>query len=200
MPRSKTVDAETVRQEATAGVRRMMAALRTPKGRKNLRKFADQCFAMGYLCEQLLDAKKRRQVERAMLADPATIWGDDRTQPMSTSDLRILTQIINNAAARLSGESSDLTRSADDIGRWMIREGTRKVRPRKFKTQFAQAFEMREHARMAGKRVTQEALAERFTPDAYTRNPESATRAMANALKRIERDRVRVETALRSKH
>ena len=80
----------------------------------------------------------------------------------------------------------------------MNRLGARKVKPRKFKPEYRQAFQHREQARGEGKKITLKELAQRFTPAAYEHHPESAVRAMGNALQRIERDSRRIEAATAS--
>jgi hypothetical protein len=76
----------------------------------------------------------------------------------------------------------------------MSRPGAQRVRSRRFKEEFVQAFQDREQARSRGRKITVEQLAQKFTPAAYDRNPASAMRGMGAALKRIERDKKRLES------
>jgi len=198
MPRSKTVDAQEVQQAVAASLDRLLIALLRPLGRRKLREYANQC-ALQWECCQFILSRKRSQLERMFRVDPASLGQISNGPRMTAADLRVQIKIIDNVTAWLTGETPLDALSYRDMGRLMIREGSRTIGPRTFKREFVQAFEAREWARTAGQRITQKELAQRFTPRAYERNPESALRAMGNGLKRIERDRLRLDAEIRSR-
>ena len=111
----------------------------------------------------------------------------------SVEDLRLFCEMFDGMAAAITEEKPQARISPKRLGNFLKRLDRPKIKPRKFKQEFIQAYQAREHARRGGKAVTHKTLAQTFTRNGYERNPESAIRGMGRAMRSIGLDRKRFE-------
>ena len=191
MPRTRTLKPEEVRKALTASIQGLVHAALSRRARKPIQQFANACDLSWRICQFLLELRKMKpRPSKKWIAEMCRI--DEAHVPLTADqtitedDLRLFLQVIDGCKAAITGQSPEI--ALNGMARFLLRTGSRKIRPKNFKVQFVSAYQARERARGESKEITLKRLAEQFTPDRYNKNPESAIRGLGQAFKRIERE------------
>jgi len=198
MPRSKLVKPEEAHAKLVKKLQKLIDTTRSSAARKFLRDTANQLANGLRLLEFLLNCHKlkprptKKQLEAMLQIDEKKLAADTDYSRMTTDDFELYGNLIDYFTLFLTGREAEAQLTQKALAQFMRRESERKVKPRKFKAEFVNAFEARQKALEEGKGITLQKLAARFTPVAYARNEASAIRNMGQALRRIERDQQRL--------
>jgi hypothetical protein len=201
MPRSKMVKPEEAQAKLAASLQKLVDTTRDPKARKFLEETVEQLARAWLLLQFILNVRKmkprptKQQLEELFRIDKKKLATNTDCHGMTADDLTLYQSAIDYYTLLLTGRQAETELTPKALAQFLRRQGTRKIKPRKFKPEFVNAFKERQKALREGRGIAVPGLAARFTPAAFERNEASALRNMGQALQRIERDHMRLKAA-----
>lgn len=199
MPRKKVAKPEEIVRVLTRSLQKLVDAVLNPRSRKNLQRHAEALALEWRVCQFVLTHQKgkaglsKEQLAEVTHVNPAKIRKTVSGLRVTVEDLDRFELLANHAVSVMIGTESPappttlLVRLLERLGQ------EPSVKAHTFKPEHLEAFRALQQARSEGRTLTRKALAEKFTPEMFQRNPESAIRGMGRAIKRVKREQQRLK-------